>query len=453
MSKASASVKGDAPHRLRVLLAGKSERARRLRKDPSIEIRRASEALDAVGELAAPLEPDQPGADAIVVCPGVISGEEHREFTASLRRLAPGARLIALASENGHAWPEDNARQLYDRVVDGAIDGDRLRTILREIADSERAPSPEPQRSEHVERQEPSADSAWWIHQTQPAAPEEVGRRTSLDTQVVRAMLSGAPLQDVCLDELRRRLDDPELALHDSERSPEVGPSRRAVRVAHRGRTFGWLAGASSQPGLEEAAEWLACWLALHDQREHLRREAFTDPLTGVYNRRHFDRYLPSALDHARHRRHELSLLLFDIDNFKRFNDMHGHAAGDEILRETVRLLRSVIRPADRVCRVGGDEFAVIFYEPDGPRNPGARRTLTITQIVQRFQDQVRRQRFPRLGADAPGILTISGGLATFPWDALTADELTERADALAMESKRLGKNRVTFGPGPLEQP
>lgn len=449
MSKGKGSKQSDAAT-LRVLLAGKSERARRLRKDPRIELRRASEALDAVGELAAPLEPDTPGADAIVVCPGVIDGAEQREFTASLRRIAPEARLIALASDNGSVWPAEDDRQLYDAVVDGNIDGDRLRKILADMA------SEQPKSQASTMKNE---DSAWWVaHEQPPAPPTDAAPLTSSsltlpDAGVVRAMLAGGAVLESCIDILRQSFSDPELAYYEADRAPSPAPPRRAVRVSHRGKTFGWLTGHADAASLEQAAEWLACWLALHEQREQLRREAFTDPLTGVFNRRHFDRYLPSALDHARQRRHELSLLLFDIDNFKRFNDRHGHPAGDEILREAVRLLRSVIRPADRVCRVGGDEFAVIFYEPDGPRNPGARRTLTISQIIERFQEQIRQQRFPLLGADAPGVLTISGGLATFPWDALTADELIQRADELALESKRLGKNRVTFGPRPTDAP
>jgi len=140
--------------------------------------------------------------------------------------------------------------------------------------------------------------------------------------------------------------------------------------------------------------------------------------------------------------------MLFDVDNFKQYNDRHGHAAGDEILAETVRLMDSVIRPHDRVCRIGGDEFAVIFFEPTGPRDPGSKPPADVFALAERFQKQICQHHFPKLGREAPGTLTISGGLATFPWDAMTATDLIEHADQLAMRSKQLGKNALTLGPG-----
>ena len=140
--------------------------------------------------------------------------------------------------------------------------------------------------------------------------------------------------------------------------------------------------------------------------------------------------------------------MVYDFDDFKRYNDAFGHAAGDEILCETTRLLRSVIRPTDRVCRIGGDEFAVIFDDPSGPRSGEGRHPTSIGAIAERFQRQVCAHRFPKLGADAQGTLTISGGMATFPWDGHDASSLLERADALALESKRQGKNLITLGPG-----
>ena len=140
--------------------------------------------------------------------------------------------------------------------------------------------------------------------------------------------------------------------------------------------------------------------------------------------------------------------MVFDIDSFKHYNDTYGHSAGDAILSETVSLLKSVIRPSDRVCRVGGDEFAVIFYEPTGPREAGSKPLESIYQIACRFQHQICNHRFPKLGTEALGTLTISGGLASFPWDGHDAASLLDAADRCAMESKRQGKNAITLGPG-----
>ncbi len=231
-----------------------------------------------------------------------------------------------------------------------------------------------------------------------------------------------------------------------------------AVPVVHQGRRLGLLvaervpmheAGAADlAERLRPHAAWLGGWVSLGRQVRSLRKAAFTDPLTGAWNRRYFDRFLRAAIDHARSARLTLTVLVFDIDSFKQYNDQFGHPAGDEILVETVRALKSVIRPSDRVCRIGGDEFAVIFYEPTGPRAEGSRPPESVYVLTQRVQRKIREHKFPKLGAQAAGHLTISGGLATFPWDGADAVSLLERADELAIQSKRAGKNAITLGPG-----
>jgi two-component system, cell cycle response regulator len=170
--------------------------------------------------------------------------------------------------------------------------------------------------------------------------------------------------------------------------------------------------------------------------------------LTGAYNRRAFNGFMNQAIEHAQKSRQVITLMVFDIDDFKTFNDRYGHPAGDQILRETVRLLRSVIRPGDRVCRIGGDEFAVIFYDAAGPRDPGSRPPEDVSTIAQRFQQQIREHRFPKLGESAPGTLTVSGGISTYPWDGRNVDELVQHADKLALDAKRAGKNAIAIGPG-----
>lgn len=193
-------------------------------------------------------------------------------------------------------------------------------------------------------------------------------------------------------------------------------------------------------------AHWLAPWLRLAQDHAAIRRQAFTDQLTGACNRRQFDSKLPALLRDARERRQCVSLLLFDIDDFKLYNDRYGHAAGDEILVETVRLLTSVIRPHDHVCRIGGDEFVVIFHDPEGKRDLDSDHPRDIRDIARRFQEQIASHRFPKLGNEAPGSLTISGGIATYPWDGPDAQSLLEHADQNLLASKRAGKNAITVG-------
>ena len=219
--------------------------------------------------------------------------------------------------------------------------------------------------------------------------------------------------------------------------------------MAWRGRQLGRLRSRDlTAEQLAPHAAWLATWLTMRDQHAQLRDAAFTDPLTGAHNRRFFDNFMGVAMEQAIRRRQSLTIMMFDIDDFKVFNDTYGHSAGDEILIQTVKLLQSVIRPSDKVCRMGGDEFVVIFHEPTGPRDPASRPPTSVVGVARRFQDAIGAHKFPKLGRDAPATLTISGGLASFPWDGRTASDLLQRADELALQSKRTGKNCITFGPG-----
>lgn len=274
------------------------------------------------------------------------------------------------------------------------------------------------------------------------------------DDVLVAAALGGRDILEPALGLIRARIGRSDVEfLRDGE--DEVSPG---VEVAWQGQRFGSLrfAGidaAMIATGTDDAAgrlthhaRWLATWLALAEQQRRLRLEAYTDPVSGAWNRRYFDRFLEAALPHARQHRYKLTVLVFDLDNFKSFNDRFGHEAGDMILTETVRLLRSMTRPSDRICRIGGDEFAVVFYEPEGPRDKHSDHPEAFEVVAGRFQRAVEEQRFPKLGIEAPGELTISGGLATFPWDGQTAAELLRRADELAIASKRAGKNQITLG-------
>ena len=167
-----------------------------------------------------------------------------------------------------------------------------------------------------------------------------------------------------------------------------------------------------------------------------------------MWNRRYFNSVFARILQQAERDRQQVTLLVYDIDDFKLYNDRFGHAAGDDILRETARMMQSSVREGDVVARIGGDEFAVIFWEPQGPRRPGSRHPEDVLTATRRFQEALTSHRFPKLGDQAPGPLTVSGGLASYPWDGHTPDALLERADQQALRAKRQGKNAITFGPG-----
>jgi len=446
---------------LRVIIVGRGAVESRLRKDASIELIRAREPLDAIGELAHPIDDESPRRTAVLTPRGAVPAHEESEFVAALRRVDPTAFLITLQATVGGA--EAGASEgLYDAIAPAWLDAAELRRLTDKgrTSAAPAAPAapttptrpPAPLRSESKSvtperiirpsaRPAPSAQSAPGVL--------GVSGECEPDLPILRAALSGAEIVGACVNEMRRRLADPSAMFIADAEAPEPAVGRASYPVEHRGRTLGWIVSREDSAGaLPRCAEWMACWMALREQQSQLRQAAFTDALTGVWNRRYFDKFLPSMMNHARARRHELSLLLFDIDNFKQFNDRFGHAAGDDILREVAKLLRSVVRPCDRVCRIGGDEFAVVFYEPDGPRDPSSRHPQSISALAARFQRQVQNRRFPKLGSDAPGMLSVSGGLATFPWDAQDPESLIARADGLAMESKNHGKNMILFGPG-----
>jgi diguanylate cyclase (GGDEF)-like protein len=182
------------------------------------------------------------------------------------------------------------------------------------------------------------------------------------------------------------------------------------------------------------------------------RALAMTDDLTGLPNRRHLLRYLSEKIEIARRDGKTVTALVFDIDDFKRYNDTYGHDAGDQILVEVGQLFVQCSRKTDMVSRYGGDEFVVVFWDPEGPRSSGSRHPEAVIEVVSRFRQALREHRFSRLGPEAQGRLTISGGLAHFPYQATQAEPLIAAADQALMKAKEAGKNRFwVTGAGAVE--
>lgn len=186
---------------------------------------------------------------------------------------------------------------------------------------------------------------------------------------------------------------------------------------------------------------------------QHLEMLATEDDLTGLKNRRYVRQFLRQILDYARRDRFHVTVLLFDIDNFKSYNDHYGHPVGDEVLRQAGKIMKQCCRAHDVVARVGGDEFAVVFW--DLPRaNPdhslAAERRKAFSDhpkepffMAQRFCRQLSANKPPFLGDSGKGNLTISGGLASFPEDADNETRLWEQADHAMLQAKQTGKNKI----------
>ncbi len=167
--------------------------------------------------------------------------------------------------------------------------------------------------------------------------------------------------------------------------------------------------------GLHLLAQQLIVQLELHRDLQLLQRQTLTDPLTGVGNRRGFDRRLHE--EWARHLRsgEALSLLMIDVDMFKQYNDTYGHPAGDDVLSLLCELLRMPLRASDFVARVGGDEFAVIL-----PNTPEVGAEL----VVERIQAMLRAAQWPYCP------VSISAGVATLsPGEVCDFGALLQRAD------------------------
>ncbi len=179
------------------------------------------------------------------------------------------------------------------------------------------------------------------------------------------------------------------------------------------------------------------------ERTDRLHRLSITDNLTGAHNRRSFYNLTDQILLRARQRDFRVTLLLYDIDDFKRYNDAYGHAAGDEILRQTARLMHQITRSHDIVARIGGDEFAVLFWDAEPPRSPDSQPPETAYSLADRFRRAVVTMEFPSLGPEATGVLTISGGLAAFPDDGKTCRELLRQADQALRAAKASGKNAI----------
>ena len=193
-----------------------------------------------------------------------------------------------------------------------------------------------------------------------------------------------------------------------------------------------------------ELAKWFADAVALAIDNAQIRARlehlAQTDSLTGLYNHRFFHERLRSELTRASRSHDSVAVLMFDLDDFKRVNDVYGHGAGDQLLAQLARIARETVRGSDVVCRIGGEEFGVIMPSCDAGDALGLAARLT--------------ERLCEVEFEPAGHMTVSIGISQGPHHAMNPRELVACAEAAMMTAKARGKNQtVLYDDGPAERP
>lgn len=239
---------------------------------------------------------------------------------------------------------------------------------------------------------------------------------------------------------LRRSLDEP-FPFGRVQRSREV-PSHIICPLRGRQEVLGVLTigtyteGAFDEHDVKVFTRFAhLAGLAIENQRnfETVSDLAVRDGLTGAFNHRHLQEILGREIHRSDRYGTQVSLLMIDLDHFKRFNDRYGHPAGDQILRQTVAVIQEHLRASDMVFRYGGEEFSVLLPET------GADDALT---VAEKLRTAIREQNAYRHTADDVGEVTVSIGQAAVPTDASTREGLIACADQALYRAKDLGRDR-----------
>ncbi len=186
---------------------------------------------------------------------------------------------------------------------------------------------------------------------------------------------------------------------------------------------------------LQMVADTLELAIANLHLQDSLRQQSIRDPLTGLFNRRYLEETLERELRRVQRSQGTLSVLMLDVDYFKRFNDTYGHGAGDMVLHELGGILQQTIRESDIACRFGGEEFTIVL--PDVDMDTAALRAEAIRMAVKRLQIVYQGQTLPSV--------SISLGIACYPIHAASVAELLLRADQALYSSKQHGRDRYTI--------
>ena len=241
---------------------------------------------------------------------------------------------------------------------------------------------------------------------------------------------------------LIENVEDYSNVLPEELMTPELN-SVLIVPFLRRGEVLGLICGYKDKPNrFDRSHEQLfnsvaehVC-LALENARlfEETKMMAITDGLTGLYNKQFFIDKLDLEMERARRKKHDLSIILMDLDNFKHYNDTNGHPAGDTLLRSFSSLINVVIRKIDIACRYGGEEFVIILPETD---KSGA------TKVAETIVEKTAKYPFEHREKQPLGFISVSVGIASFPVDTSEINEIVKKADEALYKAKAQGKNQA----------
>ena len=182
-------------------------------------------------------------------------------------------------------------------------------------------------------------------------------------------------------------------------------------------------------------AEQTSLALANLDLRDTLRLQALRDPLTGLLNRRFVEEWIEREIAQTDNSGRSFGVIMLDLDHFKQVNDVHGHDAGDQMLKAVADAIKASLRPGDLPCRYGGEEFLVLMADVD---------LTVLTARAEQIRQHVAAVRTQIRGRALPGP-TVSGGLAMYPEHGGNAASIIHAADGALYEAKRTGRDRVVL--------
>lgn len=347
--------------------------------------------------------------------------ETRVELDGQIRRIEDSlAKMLAAP------FGSPETRRLAQAAVQEWREAKRLIPKIRELADPLKHPQGDVyihRFNGHIERAAALLDEAdhlahTGIERSKTEAGEVLRRMRMLLIGVVVAgmlmiLVAGTALARVLLRPLR--------VLEDGARRIGEGQLAHRVQLNKHDEAGRLVEAFNDMAGRIERKQTVLTDLAVHDG------------LTGLYNRREFERLLHEEVERAARYRHTLALLMLDIDDFKRINDRYGHQSGDEALRAVAAQLGGAVRPADHVARYGGEEFAVLLPETDAD---------SALALAKRLCELLGTHSIP-LSQDRKITLTVSIGMAMYPDNAHSSSKLTAAADQALYAAKASGRNQA----------